>query len=823
LSDNTPRFDTAERLRLYRALAEAYGHLGAHAEAVQLWHRIIALRDKDLSSRLALFDLALLAGTRAAMEEQIAAIQKLEGEQEGSLWRFCRAAQYVVQAQQGDKQLLAEASDLLKVVAERRPGWARVSLAQGQIDELRGRFDIAVANYQRAVALGEQRPAILQQLVRVLIEHGEVLAADRMIRKLRAQSPSLLDGLERPQAVALLFNGEKEQALMWARKAVPPDSKKYRDHIWLGQLYWAAGPENAKEAEESLRRAVALAEAEPEAWLALVQHLVRMETKAEAAKVIGQAEAKLPLWKGRIELGQCCEMIGDTARAKEFYEAAFKARPNDARVLYAMAGFCLRSKEAQEAERHLRRILKLDGAPTAQVVKARRVLAIVMASGGDYQKSRAALALLDGGHDEEAGPLSSGDLVADQRARVVILANQQSARKRREAITILESLRTRKVATPDERFLLARLYVSVGEWKKARSQLVVLLTSMDTEIERTGNVNLKQGLQAAHAGYLAYYASELLRRDEAAEARPWQAKLETLEPKTWRSLEVKARLLGKGGHGAEAVDFLRTAAKTDPVLLLPAAHVLEQIGQAAVAQQLFEQYAANTTEPRRVLALATFLARQDRPEQALDVCENAWKTCAPEHVANASVSAVYSAKSGAAHAERAARRMAQAIAAYPEKTSLLVGLAALRRLQGRTEEALKVLRQASARDKGDSLVRNNIAWLLALQGRADEALEAIGEAMVLRGEESNLLDTRAVAYLAKGKHALAIDDLHEAIAERPTASRYFHLARAELAAGNPAAAHAAIERGKNLGLTEVALDPLERPMYRQVLAAVNRR
>ena len=95
--------------------------------------------------------------------------------------------------------------------------------------------------------------------------------------------------------------------------------------------------------------------------------------------------------------------------------------------------------------------------------------------------------------------------------------------------------------------------------------------------------------------------------------------------------------------------------------------------------------------------------------------------------------------------------------------------------------------------------------------------------MILGGEQHSLLDTRAVAYIAKGKHALAVDDLHEAIAEQPTAGRYFHLAQAQLGVGNIVAARAALERGKGLGLTEAALDPLERPAYRELLTTLSRR
>jgi Flp pilus assembly protein TadD len=160
-----------------------------------------------------------------------------------------------------------------------------------------------------------------------------------------------------------------------------------------------------------------------------------------------------------------------------------------------------------------------------------------------------------------------------------------------------------------------------------------------------------------------------------------------------------------------------------------------------------------------------------------------------------------------------ADRIEQAIKKDANKPALLINLAAVRRLQGRQQDAIKLLRQASTCDGSDSLVLNNLAWLLAMDGKADEALETVQRAIAMRGEQSNLLDTRAVAYISKAKYSLAINDLQEAIAETPTAHRYFHLAQAYLGAKNGVAARDALRRGKDLGLNELSVDPLERPAY----------
>jgi tetratricopeptide (TPR) repeat protein len=347
--------------------------------------------------------------------------------------------------------------------------------------------------------------------------------------------------------------------------------------------------------------------------------------------------------------------------------------------------------------------------------------------------------------------------------------------------------------------------------------MVDLLGAAEEKIEHATKEAEKKAWQTIYGSALAYYTVNLLRHDELNEAQAWQAKLEKLEPDTARSFEVKARLLAKQKNGAAAVALLQKLADRDAKLVHPIAAALEEIGQPAAARLMFERFAAEAKEPERLLTLAVFLGRQDLPREGLDVCDRAWKTCPAEAVGNACVAVVYTAKSGESHYQRVAIRLEQAILDYPDKPGLLTGLAAVRRLQGRNEDALKLLQQAGSRDRNDSLVQNNIAWLLVFAGKTDEAMKAIESAITLRGEQSNLLDTRAVIYIAKGRYNDAVRDLETAIAERPTAHRYFHLAQAHHAAKNQTAALDAIHRGKALGLTETSVDPLERPAYQTLM------
>src|SRR5262249_60866299 len=99
------------------------------------------------------------------------------------------------------------------------------------------------------------------------------------------------------------------------------------------------------------------------------------------------------------------------------------------------------------------------------------------------------------------------------------LAAQPSVRKRQQAIGILEGLRRQQPATADEQFLLARLYESVGAWRKTRSQMTELLSGVEEKLTHAASEPEKKTVQTAYENYLAYYSLNLLHRNELAEAR----------------------------------------------------------------------------------------------------------------------------------------------------------------------------------------------------------------------------------------------------------------------------------------------------------------
>ncbi len=122
---------------------------------------------------------------------------------------------------------------------------------------------------------------------------------------------------------------------------------------------------------------------------------------------------------------------------------------------------------------------------------------------------------------------------------------------------------------------------------------------------------------------------------------------------------------------------------------------------------------------------------------------------------------------------------------------------------------------------GEVVPLNNLAWLLTLQGvKGPAPLDMINRAIHLRGPVPEFLDTRAVVYLTNGESRRAIEDLENAVAVDPTASRYFHLARAYLEAGDMEAAKRSLVRARDRGLSVADVHPLERSALAHVEKAL---
>jgi tetratricopeptide (TPR) repeat protein len=178
---------------------------------------------------------------------------------------------------------------------------------------------------------------------------------------------------------------------------------------------------------------------------------------------------------------------------------------------------------------------------------------------------------------------------------------------------------------------------------------------------------------------------------------------------------------------------------------------------------------------------------------------------------------------GEAQLQRVSRWLEDPVRKESGNVALAAHLATLRSVQGRYGEAVSLYRQVLERDRENGMALNNLAWLLAWHERQPAAaLELVQRAVQRYGPLPELLDTRGNIYTLLGQAGQAVRDLDDAVADVPSAVRYFHLAQAQLAAGNRKAAEAAWGRARSLGLKPADLLPLERPAHDKLRSELER-
>jgi tetratricopeptide (TPR) repeat protein len=798
LAQDADKFNLSDQRRLRRTLAAAYEQVGAHGRAVEAWKQAAAQQPGAFDAHLALFELAFQSGDEAGMNKERAEIERAVGP-DGTPARYAHACLLLWQGRNGNKQLQEESRKLLAGVAKKRPGWSMVALRRAQLADLSERPAEAIGYFQQALELGEGNPAVAKRLVELLVASGRYIEADKVIRELPERAVRSL-GLQQLAAETSVRTNDIGRAMDLAREAVAADSQDYRRHLWLGSLLWAVN--RPAEAEESFRKALALGAEMPETWVALVQHLARTGRKKEAETALDEAQKKLTEDEAPLALAQCHELLGHMDRARAAYEAILSRRPNDRSAQTAAVNFYLSTNQPRSAEPLLRELVTAQAELPESGRWARGLLALLLAASGDYHRSQEACALV-GIRDITSAPnAGEAESSEDLRLKAMVLAMQRGIRTTDAAIALLEASASRRPLSEADQLLLAKLYQRSGDWYKARTLLERLL--------------------AAHPGnpeYLVTAALGFTIHGEVGAAEHWLSKLETIEPQSFRTIELKARLLKARGKKAEAAAILLKRADADQADPVQIAAVMESLGLVEAEQAYRKARAAGSSEI--LLRLAGYLSRQGRAGEALDTLERARSAAPLDEWVTAVAATVQSSKAGPDHIRRVEKWIEEEMGKNPSNAVLLYCLAHVRIVQGRSREAELLFRRVLNLNEKNIAAMNNLAWLLALTQESNpESLLWINKAVQAAGPQPSLLDTRGLVYLSLGRTGLAVADLKEAIDVEPTAVIYFHLARAQFAAGESDAARGSLRKAQIAGLSDV-LTVLEKRSYRKLLLEIN--
>jgi tetratricopeptide (TPR) repeat protein len=790
--------------------------------AIEFFQKAANTMPLDLVSRATLIDLGLSAGDDALVKKSLDEIAAIEGK-DGPIGTIGRiAARLPEVAKMQDKEARAAEikglRDSATKVREIRSNWARIYIALAQLDKIEGLHDAELQHYREALDKGDRQEFVIRRVVELYREQKKDEHATAVLNSLSAEI-NLPDDLERFRTIKNLMARDipKDQKPTIERIA-PLESNDYRTVLLRGALM-AAIREDA-DAETAFRKAVAIGDHVPDTWAALVTHLVR-QGKVEVAKgAIKEAETKLPgkattpVAKGEVllALAGCYEVVGDIKTASERYQQAVAAAPQELSLNREWIRFLQRHGQGKQANDLLK---KLTESPAQDLARwGRRTLAMSMLVGRDaYHNRVAALNLIE--QNLAVGPTDTEDV----KAKAVVQTIDPVTRD--EGITKLREFAQRYDLTPEEFYLLARLYFDQGK----------ISESVDYFVHAA---RPRPGVTLQHLSGLIRCHLAMNRVDQAQAVLD---RLKTAAPASWEAAREEARVLARQGTENEKRGDKESAKKyrdqalekllnfpgprTERFVQFEFGPALEELGFLKEAEFAYAKLMEKSESAAPHLPLGVFLIMQRRTDEAIKLARANDTAKVPVTVtAQLLTGAVRSKNPGGADERFVEEWLAAKLKEYAGKREYPVLVAARAELLDAQEkydaaiaEYKKALESRSP-DLSDGVV-NNLATLIALHKptEVETAIKLMTDLIGIRGPAPAFLDTRAVAYVVSGgieRAELAVRDLELAIAQQRKPLYVFHLAWAsELVPEKRSQSSRLLEESKQLGMSVELLHPLE--------------
>jgi len=786
LAEGLDKFSDNERRAILDRLATAHLRLGDLDEAAGYLKELSALDPKniDILSRRA--DLALVRGDDVQAEEIAGQIRAAEGDS-GAVWRYVTAGALLSRASQSKDaaavgSLRKAASTLVDEILAVRKDWWGGPLARGRIAELDGRLEDAARDYVKALELGAVQPTLARRTVLLLSQLGWNEQADKVLQDLGDREPT--NEMKLILARAVLDRRDRERAIALAREAVPESSEDARLLTAKADVLTVAGQH--AEADKALVRALELAPDFSAAWIARVRLLAVSGRRDEIPPVLEKAARSIPPQEAELALALCQSIAGDDQAADKAAQV-LKGRAGDAVAIRMAAEFHVETQNVGRAKPLLDALFDpKSNVPPETIAWARRALALLAVRSGDQRLVHEAISRF-----EKADPAAGSADPDEQRIKALLLSATPD--RRDEGVAALDKLNRERRLRLEDRFLLAGLHQSRGEWPACRE----LMTALVNETPPDEN-------------HVLAFANWMIDKEEFDDAdqllRPFRPRSPEAE---LRLVEARSRLLKARGRDEAAAALVTDRANSHPEESAALGSLLERLGRADDAERLYRSFAAlDAKNPERFSPLILFLARQGRDEEAVVLCETAAKTGSPEAVVPVALAMLSQlGSSSAGLVDRLGALIERAIGPKLDSPSSRLILALLRTKQNRSEEARKLYDQILSDNPDDPGVLNNLAFILGSEGDP-QALEMINRALSIAGPDASLLDTRAMIHLKRGDAASAVADLNQAVALNPRKPiLQVRLAEAFQAEGKPDQAKGSLQKADELGVASVALDP----------------
>jgi tetratricopeptide (TPR) repeat protein len=821
-----------QKIELWSGMAGRYLNMGMMDEARQYLTLAADAQPDELPLRLALFSLAHDAGDEAGMKEAQEKILKIVGDTNDSSYLYAEARRRLSQVRRGRAgvETLPAIRALVNQALQQRPEWFELHALLGELEVLSNNATAALKHYDRAEELGRPTPSAAAAHIKLLCMNGRYVDASKLLDRIPETARQALLG---PLYAEILFrSSETDEALKQAKAATEADPKNAQNQYWYGQLLARSSqaqsvtPERRTaimgDAIKAMEQAVALQPEFVDAWFALINYQLMQKNEAQAQKVLRDAQLALNGDNLQLFLGRSYEMLHRWFDAETMYRQIYEAAPDDLSRAQQLAAFYTgpiyqRPDRAIKAAPLINQILKAGADKKVppndpNLLWARRKAALMLSMTNDYQSMKNAENLL--ASNSQDGSL----LIEDKLAMADILAKRPEPESRLKAIRLLEEVSKVQPLNEPAEISLGELYFAVGSnWTKYRDQMTKTVGKFPNSVDAR-----------------SAFARRLLARGDKAsldEAARQITKMREIAPNAPATFELTVRLAGKLGKQQQVRnELISRMPKVADIKDLDEAQargiagyatLLVELGDLNSAEKLYTDLA--TRVPAMSFELAKFLGEYRDPQKCFDKLQELYKPANVNDVLAVALSVARSKrdKIGDKYDADIQRWLDAGLRENPDSITLLVTQADLYDLQKKYDEAAGVYRKLLARqdlkDIRRAVVLNNLAFLLALLDSSktggDDALNLVNEAASIMGPNSDILDTRAIVLISRKDYKGAIADLELVVTDNPTASKYYHKARAHYLAGENKAAVDAWVKAEALGLNKDALNRMEHEQY----------
>lgn len=810
LTDHTDSWPDADQLKLLYGLAEVYDRLGDDAAMIAIYKKIVARRPGDLSVWETIAERAVRTGDRASFDQARTAVAKLDAT--GKAAALCDA--WLALREQNPTAISAATTAVesaFGTTPSRAEGCVTLARLKSASDP-----DAAVKLFDRAVILEPTRFGPVKEYLAFLMSRPADERLPKLLSRLVQDHRWAGEPFRRViGATTRIVAADTARKLLTAVQ--PVVAVKPGGFGWLGDHYLAVGlPEDAL---RCYQQAVAAPTATQDDYFRLVIRSAEAGQPDLSTKTMADARTKLA--------------SGDYFALAAAYADAPRTPKNWAPVMadaaekrsYVQARLALKLSRYQrsEAVEVLGSYLASDDLPKADQSWARRNLAMLHAIRGTADDRTKAMKLL-----AEAGDTVEGT-ADEKRATAAVLAalsryldgdERQDALGR--AANVLENL-VKETQSARDGFLLAQMYRAVGN--RAAS------TAMMNQLLQADPKNLDYHLVALE---------ELTEGGMLPQAEPFAQRLIALYPAEFRSVSAVAKYECAAGRPDRALalaeGYLRTADANAADLPAKSAQVAELLDGLArlpnvrrtedgrkivnAAVKRYEDLIVN--RPEAVVAAASLLAADARVDAGFTLIEKYAKPLPVRLKATAGLAILRAGGASDRQFELVRSWLDAALAAEPDSIPLALNEAEFFALRQDYQAAEKGYQAVLDRDPKNVVALNNLAWILAPQPEsAKRAIELIDRAVSEVGLTGELLDTRARVRIAAKQFELAERDLQEALAQKKTPLRMFHLALARQTQSPPKTGEAAdaFRKARARGLDPAVIHPADLPAYRVLDAA----